>query len=32
MCIVRSRAFSASNSFTRAIIDVSMPPNFERHL
>lgn len=32
MYILRSRAFSASSSFMRAIIDVSMPPNFERHL
>jgi len=30
--ILRSRAFSASSSFIRAISDTSMPPYFERHL
>src|SRR5690606_17330578 len=30
--ILRSRAFSASSSFMRAISDTSMPPYFERHL
>src|SRR5690606_29890771 len=30
--ILRSRAFSASSSFIRAIIDTSMPPYLARHL
>src|SRR5690606_25831777 len=30
--ILRRRAFSASSSFIRAIIDTSMPPYFDRHL
>ncbi len=32
MYILRSRAFSASSSFMRDIIDASIPPYFERHL
>jgi hypothetical protein len=31
-CIFFSRAFSASSSFIRAIIDTSRPPCFARHL
>ena len=32
MYILRGRAFSAFSSFMRAIIDVSTPPDFTRHL